>query len=145
MNKSSVVRVLVVDDFQPWLRFVTKMLGSEVGVQIVGTALNGPEAIAQASILRPDLVLMDVGLPNMSGIEAARHIISLNSNTKIIFVSLITDPEIVQAAFAVGGWGYIVKSNTHSELLVAMKTVVEGKRYVGRGLPGFNVTGTTDT
>ena len=142
---SSLIRVLVVDDFKPWLTRVTEMLGSEPGVQIVGTALDGPEAIAQAQTLRPDLVLMDVGLPGMSGIEAARQIISLIPDIKIIFVSLSMDPEIVQAAIAVGGRGYIVKPNGNSAFLFAIKAAVGRKRNVCRELPDVDVPETMGT
>lgn len=145
INKSSLVRVLIVDDFKPWLKRVTDMLGSDPILQIVGTALDGPEAIAQALFLKPDLVLMDIGLPSMSGIEAARQIISLIPDIKIIFVSVNMAPEIAHAAFAVGGRAYVIKPNAYRELSFAIKAVLGGMRYVGRGLPDFDVPGTLDT
>jgi DNA-binding NarL/FixJ family response regulator len=145
INKTSRVRVLVVGDFKTWLRSMTETLSSESGVQVVGTALDGPEAIAQAQSLRPDLVLMDVGLPGMSGIQTAWKIVSLIPTIKILFVSLSSDREIVQAAFAVGGHGCITKPNAYGELLVAIKVVLAGKRYVDCDLPGFNATQALDT
>ena len=140
MNKTSPVRVLVVDDFKPWLSAVNAVFANEVGIQIVGTAVDGPEAIARADVLRPDLVLMDIGLPSMSGIEAAWQIIDLVPDTKIVFVTQRTEPELVQAAFAVGGRGYVLKSGARSELLLAIKAVAEGKRYISRDLSGYDIT-----
>jgi DNA-binding NarL/FixJ family response regulator len=145
MDMSSPVRVLVVDDFKPWLSAVNAVFANEVGVQIVGTAVDGPEAIARAEVLRPDLILMDISLPFMSGIEAAWQIIDLVPDIKIIFLTERTEPELVQAAFAVGGRGYVLKSSARCELLSAIKAVVEGKRYIARDLGGYDITNNMDT
>ena len=126
------VRVLVVDDFEPWRRFVKAALYEEPGMQIVGTAPDGLEAVAKARVLQPDLILMDISLPTLNGIEATRRISRLVPDAKIIFLSLEREPEIVKSALAAGGRGYIAKGDAHRELPSAMKVVADGNRYVSR-------------
>lgn len=131
-SKNSQVRILVVDDFKPWLSLVKAMLATEPDMHIVATALDGPEAVAKAQSLHPDLILMDVNLPTICGIEAARQIIRLFPEAKIIFVSVETEPELVKSALATGGRGYINKLDVERELLSAIKAVSHGERYVSR-------------
>ena len=131
-SKNSQVRVLVVDDFKPWLSLVKTMLADESDMHIVATALDGPEAVAKARSVHPDLILMDINLPTMCGIEAALQIIRMSPEAKIIFVSVETEPELVRAALAAGGRGFINKLDVERELLSAMKAVAHGKRYVSR-------------
>jgi DNA-binding NarL/FixJ family response regulator len=142
INMTSPVRVLVVDDFKPWLTFVDTMLAKELDIRVEGVALDGMEAVAQAQTLQPDLILMDIGLPIQSGIEAACQIINLAPRTRIIFVSQDRDPGVVRAALAAGGVGYVVKSYAGSELLPAMKAALQGKRYFSCGLSDLRLTET---
>ena len=130
--RKPAVRVLVVDDFEPWLNFVKAALYQEPSMQIVGTAPDGLEAVAKARVLQPDLILMDINLQEMCGIEAARQIIRLLPDVKIIFVSVESEPELVRSALAAGGRGYINKLDVERELLSALKAVAQGKRYVSR-------------
>ncbi len=131
-SKQSEVRVLVVEDFEPWLRFVKAALYQEPGMQIVGTAPDGLEAVAKARVLQPDLILMDISLPTLNGIEATRQISRLVPAAKIIFLSLENEPEVVKFALAAGGRGYVAKLDAHRELPSAMKVVADGNRYVSR-------------
>jgi two-component system, NarL family, nitrate/nitrite response regulator NarL len=141
-GRTSPVHVLIVDDFKPWLDFVHKLLDNVPDLRIVGVAFDGDEAITQAQLLRPDLVLMDISLPLTSGLDAARQIIRLVPDSRIIFVSQKSEPVLVQAAIAAGGRGYVVKLDVCRELLLAMEAVVEGKRYFSRGLLDFDFTET---
>lgn len=141
-GKTSPVRVLVVDDFKPWMNFVQTVLEKVPGFRIVGVAFDGAEAILQSQLLRPDLVLIDISLPLMNGIDAARHIIRLVPDSRIIFVSQKCEPSVVQAAFAAGGQGYVAKFDVVGELLQAMEAVVEGKRYFSRKLLDLDLTET---
>jgi two-component system, NarL family, nitrate/nitrite response regulator NarL len=131
-SQQSEVRVLVVEDFEPWLSFVKAALYEEPGMQIVGTAPDGLEAVAKARVLQPDLILMDISLPALNGIEAARRITRLVPAAKIIFLSLENEPEVVESALAAGGRGYIAKSDAHRELPSGMRVVADGNRYVSR-------------
>jgi len=126
----SSVRILLVDDFEPWRHFVSSMLLIKPELQVVGEASNGLEAVQKAAELKPDLILLDIGLPTLNGIEAARQIRKLAPESKIIFLSQESSAEIVQEALSLGAWGYVVKTMAESELLTAVETVLSGKTFV---------------
>ena len=102
MSKESPVRVLVVDGFKPWLSVVNTMLHDEVRMQVVGIAPEGPEAITQAGLLQPDMVLIDVTFPSLSGIDTARQIVRTVPKANIVFVNSNTGLEAVRTALALG-------------------------------------------
>ena len=120
------MRVLVVDDCEPWLRFIRSMLQQAWDLQVVGEASDGQEAVQKALQLQPDLILLDIGLPTLNGIEAARKIRKHNPHTKIIFVSEQRAEDVVQAALSTGS-GYVVKFNAARELLPAIKALFDGE------------------
>jgi len=128
--KSSTVRVLVVDDFEPWRRFVSLMLRTKQGLQVVGEASDGLEAFQKAVELEPDLVLMDIGLPTLNGLEAARRIREIVPEAKIIFLSDESSFEVVQKAMSLGASAYVVKTSAATELLTAVETVLSGLKIV---------------
>jgi DNA-binding NarL/FixJ family response regulator len=128
----SSVRILVVDDFEPFRQFVYTVLGKRPDLQVAGEASDGVEAVQKAVELKPDLILLDIGLPTLNGIEAARRIRKLVPESKIIFLSQESSAEIVQEAFSLGAWGYVVKTRAGNELLAAVEAVILGKKFVGR-------------
>ena len=113
---------------------MSKLLDKESGAQIVGMAMDGLEAVAQAQSLQPDLVLMDVGLPKLNGIETARQIRSIVPNSKIIFVSSHESLDYVEEALRVGASGYVLKAKAGSDLARAVEAAFQGKRFVSSGL-----------
>jgi len=121
-----VVRVLLVDDYQPWLRFIRSMLQDSSELQIISEASDGREAVQKAIQLKPDLILLDIGLPTLSGIEAARQIREFNPQAKIIFVSEQRCEDIVQEALSTGS-GYVVKFNAARELIPVIKALLDGE------------------
>jgi DNA-binding NarL/FixJ family response regulator len=125
----AIHRVLVVDDYEPWRQHVRGVLNSTRAWQIVGEASDGPEAIQKAASLKPDLVLLDVGLPTLSGIKVAEQILAANPTQLILFIS--EHRSLAEGALATGARGYIIKSDAAFELLPAMQAIVEGRRYVG--------------
>jgi DNA-binding NarL/FixJ family response regulator len=131
-----VYRVLVVDDFEPWRRHVSSTLGQSSRWQIVAEAADGPEAVQKVADLRPDLILLDVGLPTLNGIEAARRILAHDPNLRILFVSEHQSWEIAEAALCTGARGYICKSDSGRELAPAMDAIVAGRRFVAERLGG---------
>ena len=126
---ASPVKVLVVDDHEPFRRFVFSILGEMPELQIIGEASDGLEAIQKAEDLRPDLILLDVGMPILNGIEAARRIRPLVQESKIVFVSQESSDDVLQEAFRLGAWGYVVKTDAGSELLAAVNAVLRGEKF----------------
>ena len=124
------VRVLVVDDFEPWQRFASTTLRNQPEIEIVGNISDGLEAVQQAQQLQPDLILLDIGLPTLNGIEAARRIREVSPTSKILFVSENRSWDIAKEALRSGGNGYVVKSNAASELLPAVAAVLQGTPFV---------------
>jgi DNA-binding NarL/FixJ family response regulator len=133
------VRVLVVDDFEPWRRHIASTLGQNPRWQIVGEAANGPDAIEKAADLQPDLILLDVGLPTVNGLEAARRILARDPSPRILFVSEHQAWEIAEDALCSGARGYICKSDAGRELSSAMEAIATGRRFVGERLGGRGV------
>ena len=127
-------RVLVVDDYEPWRRHIESALQASPRWQVVGEAADGLDAVEKAHALRPDLILLDVGLPSLNGIEAARRILAHDPDRRILFLSENQSWDIVEAALRVGGRGYVLKSDAGSELLSAMEAIVEGQQFVSRSL-----------
>ena len=134
------VRTLVVDDFSSFRRRVCWMLEENPQVRLIGEAADGAEAVQKAVEFQPDLILLDSDLPKLSGIEAARQIRKVVPKSKILFVSQDSNPEVVQAAFQLGARGYVIKSDAARELLTAVKSVIQGARYVSRALAGLDLT-----
>lgn len=134
------IRILVADDFVPWRRFVSSLiLPKKPGWHIVCEVSDGVEAVTKAEELQPDMILMDIGLPKLNGIEAARQICKVASNSKILFLSAFDSLEVVEEALNSGGNGYVVKLDAASELVRAVEAVLQGIRFVsgrlGLGLP----------
>jgi DNA-binding NarL/FixJ family response regulator len=137
----TLVRILLVDDFERFRSFTSSLLGKQPGFQIVGDALVGPDAVQKAEELKPDLVVLDIGLPEMNGIEAARQILLVSPGSKILFLTGNDDPEVARAALDTGATGYVAKSDAAVELLSAVEAVLLGKRYVSKRLAGHGLTG----
>jgi len=130
-----MVKVLVVDDFEPWCRVICSMLQKLAELQIVGEVSDGLEAVQRARELEPDLILLDVGLPGINGIEVARRIRELSPRTKILFVSEGSSPDVAEAALGTGARGYVIKSDAGTELLPAVQGVLRGERFISSSLP----------
>src|SRR4029077_20485574 len=114
----AIIRLLVVDDFRLWRDCVQDHLEGHPKMRIAGFASDGLEALQKVGELQPDLVLLDIGLPRLSGIETARRIRELNLACKVIFLTNHLHPEIVQAALEAGGCGYVHKEDAATELLL---------------------------
>jgi DNA-binding NarL/FixJ family response regulator len=129
----SSVRVLVVEDFEPFRRFVCSRVGDSSELQVICEVSDGLEAVQKAEELQPDLILLDIGLPNLNGIEAARRIRKLSPQSRILFVSQESSADVIEEALGLGAMGYVIKVHAGSELLVAMEAVREGRQFVSRG------------
>jgi DNA-binding NarL/FixJ family response regulator len=134
MGDFRVVRVLVVEDFEPFRRFICSTLRNIRALQIIGEASDGLEAVRKSAELRPDLILLDVGLPTLNGIEAARRIRTLSRESKIIFVSQQSDPDLVEQALNLGAFGYVLKTMAVTDVLLAVEAVMQGKHFLSHAL-----------
>jgi DNA-binding NarL/FixJ family response regulator len=137
------IRVLVVEDYEPWRRFISTTLQKQPELEISGQVSDGLEAVQQAKELQPDLILLDVGLPTINGIETARRIREVSPASKILFVSETQSPEIAKEALNTGAGGYVLKSDAASDLLPAIKAVLQGKRFISASLAGHLLVATT--
>ena len=129
-------RVLVVDDFAPWRDFVLEKLRENHNLLVIGVASDGLEAVQKAKELRPDLILLDIGLPSLNGIEVARQIRKLSPESKILFVSQESSADVVRGALGTGAQGYVVKSDARRELLEGVNAVLRGERFVSNRFSG---------
>jgi DNA-binding NarL/FixJ family response regulator len=142
--EGSTARIIVVDDYDPFRRFICSTLRKRPELQIVGEASDGLEAVQKTEELQPDLIVLDIGLPSLNGIEAARRIRKLSPKSKILFVSQESSADVVQEALALGALGYIVKVDAGKELLTAVNAVLRGDRFVGTRFAGYDLIGTSD-
>jgi DNA-binding NarL/FixJ family response regulator len=132
----SSIRVIVVEDSEPFRKFICEELAKYPNFQVICQIADGRQAVQKAKELQFDLILLDIGLPSLNGIAAARQILSLAPESKIIFVSQESSSEVVQEALNLGARGYVVKARAAIDLLAAMTAVLEGKQFVGSGLVG---------
>lgn len=130
------VRILVVDDNEPFRQFVASMLRDRENLNVIGEAGDGLEAVKRAEALQPDLILLDIGLPELNGLEAARQIGNLAPKARIIFLTQESASDVIDEALSLGAWGYVAKVQAGRELLVAMEMVMQGQRFVSSSLNG---------
>jgi|SRR6516162_218291 len=136
------VRVLLVDDYEPFRRMIHALLESST-FRIVGEAADGLEAIHKATLLQPELILLDIALPRLNGIRAAEQIAKMASHSKILFLSQESSLEVIQQALNLGALGYLQKTRTHRELLSAVESVTAGRQFVSTGVDLGGFAGTT--
>jgi len=124
---------LIVEDSEEYCRFLLLTLQEKTHCQIIGQAADGLEAVKQAEELQPDLILLDLGLPKLNGMDAARQIRNLAPNSKILFVTQNDSVETMQLALRSGASGYLLKSDG-MELPTALEIIMQGKRFVSSRL-----------
>src|SRR5215467_3576874 len=125
---------MVVDDYDAWRRHICSLLTTQPEIQVIAEVSDGMEAVQKAQELRPDVVLLDIGLPLLNGIEVARRIRCLSPHSKVLFISQETSDDIVLAALATKAAGYIVKADSGSELITALEAILRGENYVSTKL-----------
>jgi two-component system, NarL family, invasion response regulator UvrY len=128
----SLIRILVVDDHEVVRRVICSLVSSDPALDVVCQSADGEGAVEKAEELQPDLVLLDISLPGISGIEARRRIRRVSPDSYIIFLSQHDSLQMAKDALRVGGHGYVTKMDAGAELLKAIRTVSEGKRFVSQ-------------
>jgi DNA-binding NarL/FixJ family response regulator len=134
-------RVLIVDDHGSWRRFISTALQPNCRLQVIGEASDGFEAVQKAEALRPDLIVLDIGLPTLNGIEAARRIRTVSPQSIILFFSEQRAPDIAEAALATGASGYVVKSDADADLLPAIDAILQGASFISPRFAGHAFAG----
>jgi len=129
-NTGPVARILIVEDFPAFRRFICSTLGESLDLRVIAEVSDGLEAVQKAAELKPDLILLDIGLPSINGIEAARQIRKLSPESKIVFLSQETSADVVMEALSTGARGYVEKTKAASQLLAVVEAVVSGTRFV---------------
>ena len=132
----SSIRILLVDDVESWRLSVSSMLRTEPSFEVVFETSDGLKAVQAAEKLQPAVVLLDIGLPGLNGIQAGGWIRKVAPFAKIVFVTMERDPDIVEAAWRLGAWGYVLKSDAARELVAAIQSVVRGEKFLSRSLDG---------
>jgi DNA-binding NarL/FixJ family response regulator len=128
------IRVLVVDDHERARHDVRSVLANHRNIEVIEEINNGEEAIKKVRDLHPDIVLLDISLPRISGIEVANTLRQMALGSRIIFVSQHDSPLIAKDALLTGAYGYVVKADIALDLLAAIKTVHEGHTFISRTL-----------
>jgi DNA-binding NarL/FixJ family response regulator len=134
ISEQPIVRFLVVEDFADWRTYIAERLREIRQLSVIHYAADGLEAVRQAAELKPDLILMDIGLPGLNGIEAARQIRELVPQSKVIFVTTEKCASVVREALSLGAAGYVLKTAIDRDLLDAVEAVMSGKRFVSQQL-----------
>jgi DNA-binding NarL/FixJ family response regulator len=127
-------RVIVVDDHAVIRRGVQGILHAFPEWELCGEAENGQEAIRLAEALKPDMIIMDVSMPGLNGLEATRIIRNILPNTKILLLTLHSSTELVRSAFRAGARGYVLKSDAEHELVRALNVLAGEGTYVSPGI-----------
>ena len=129
-----MITVILADDhaiLRDGLRFLLEAAGD---IQIISVAANGQEAVDQARLQCPDVIVMDISMPVMSGIEATRHICKICTHTKVAILSMHHTAEYIQRALEAGAVGYLLKDSAGSELVTAIRAVKDGNRYISKNV-----------
>jgi DNA-binding NarL/FixJ family response regulator len=128
------ITIFLADDHAVLRDSLQFLLGAQADFTVVGVAGNGRDAVQQVAQLRPDVAVLDIAMPEMNGIEAARQIRQACPSTQVIILSMHRTPEHISQALQAGARGYLVKESASDEVIEAIRAVHAGKRYMSQGL-----------
>jgi DNA-binding NarL/FixJ family response regulator len=128
-HDSPLIRTLLVDDFEGFRQFLRSTLQADSDLQVIAEASDGLEAVQKAEALQPDLILLDIGLPKLNGIEAARRIRRLCPQSRILFLSQETSADVIEEALGTGANGYVIKRDAGSDLLATIEAMRTGGQF----------------
>ncbi|HVK57741.1 MAG TPA: response regulator transcription factor [Candidatus Kapabacteria bacterium] len=133
------VRIVIADDHKLMREGLSSLLNQQPDIQVVGQATNGREAVQLTERETPDVVVMDVSMPDLNGIDATRQIISRLPRTKVIALSMHSDRQFVAEMFRVGARGYLLKDSAFEDLTSAISKVMDDEIYIAPGITGFKI------
>jgi DNA-binding NarL/FixJ family response regulator len=125
-------RILIADDHAEFLAIAEQLIDSEEDLEVVKTFTNGQDIVDEASILHPDLFVLDISMPGLSGIDAANQLRAIDQDAKIVFLTVHNDPDYLHAALATGALGYVVKNRLATDLVPGLRQALAGRRFVSR-------------
>lgn len=137
-----MIRVLLAEDHVMVRAGLQALLERAKDIKVIGEASNGQEAIDLAIAHQPDVLILDIMMPRLNGIQAAEHIRNLKLGVKILFVSMYSDTGLVRQALQTGAKGYLLKTSAGEELLQAIRTVAKGETYLGENIPSIALENT---
>ncbi len=129
-----MIRVMIADDYKPIRQSIKALLKKAADIKIVGEAEDGQEAVELAKYLVPDILIMDITMPNLNGIQATQQICKLNLDTRIIILSMHSDEVWVRQALQNGARGYVLKYSATKELLAAIRAIHHGEIYLSSAI-----------
>jgi DNA-binding NarL/FixJ family response regulator len=129
----SKLRVLLADDHETILAQVRSVLSDEFDV--VGAVTNGQDAVKEVQRLDPDVLVIDISMPILNGLQAVSQLQSAKCKTKVVFLTVHEDQDFVAAAFSVGASGYVTKSHVTTDLVPAIRDAIEGRTYISQSIP----------
>ena len=129
-----MIKILIADDHKLLIDGLRPLLESRGNLEVVGVAMDGLAAASKAAELKPDIVLLDISMPKLNGIDAARRILENSPDTKIIMLSMHADRKFIQESLQVGASGYILKESAAREVIEAIQTVVKGEMFFSKSV-----------
>lgn len=135
------ITVLLADDHAMMRDGLKALLMSLPDIRVVAEVANGREAVRQAEALKPDVVIMDISMPDMNGVEAARLVLARCPATRVVMLSMHSSSEHVHRALQAGASGYLLKESAADEMEAAVRAAQAGRRYLSRGIPAFETAG----
>jgi DNA-binding NarL/FixJ family response regulator len=124
------IRIIIADDHQLFREGLANLLADSKDIEVLAQAENGKEAIIKAHELNPDVIIMDIGMPELDGVEATRKLLQELPGSKVIALSMHADKQYIKGMFEAGASGYLFKNCAYNELITAIRTVHEGKKYL---------------
>ena len=140
-NNNTVIKTLLVDDHALLRKGVALLLQEENEIRVVGEANNGEEALAQVKELKPDIVVMDISMPKLNGIEATKQIVATSPQSKVIALSIHSAKHFVEGMLDAGAAGYLLKESLPEELVLAIRAVMDNKMYLSSAVTDIIVAG----
>lgn len=134
-------RILIADDHEIVRRGIRALLEQHPGWEIIGEVEDGREAVRQSNQLKPDLVLLDVGMPNLNGLEATRQILAVSPQTRVLVLTMHDSEQVVRGAVAAGARGFLLKSETGRELVNAVEALQNHRTFFSSEAAGFILDG----